>query len=298
VSEETLYEQVINDSKEHTLTFSYKSVFDHLLEVIKLYPKQIPQAVLVFITIWAVADIFLLEDKSNLKDVILPAILIAILVSIYNCIKKYRNTSSELLQKESHVIKKMFFKQKLGWQYAIAKEMIKNRVYESEFTLIRIRQKAEYIIPQRITDDDFIEFVKIQPENVIRLINAVKTACITFLPNALSIQRKGNDVELVILIKEIDNLAKLYIHAVDYERSIHELVPSDNYFEVHEYMKGWTDPIRDGINQFMALLDELSGMKRKDLKNLKGIIKKYEIVFEAPQNIDLFNEAISNVISS
>ena len=146
---EKLYEQVLSDSKEHTLTFSYKSVFEHLIELIKSYPKQIPQALAIFIAIWAIAEIFLLDDKSNLKDVMLPAIILSIIVSVYNCIKCYRNESPEFLRNETNNIKKMFFRQRLGWQYAIAKEMIENRISESEFTLVRIRQNAEYIVPPR-----------------------------------------------------------------------------------------------------------------------------------------------------
>jgi hypothetical protein len=294
-NEKRIYEKILGDSQEHTLSFSYRTIFEHALGIVRLYPRQLPKFVTVFVTIWASAEIFLLEDKSNLNDVVLPAIVISLIVSSYYCVRNYRNSTSEVIKNESNIIRTAFFKQKLGWQYFMAKEMIESRIIESDLSLLRIRQNAEYIPPKNVTDEEFIEFVKSQPEKVLRLLSAAKIACIHYLPNALSQIKKGTDLELQILKKEVDNVANIYIQAVAYERSIYEIVPSGKYNEVHEYMKGWTDPIREGISQLITLLDKLANIKKNELKNLQGIVKEYKIVFESPKNIDLFDSAVAKL---
>jgi hypothetical protein len=290
------YEKILSDTKEHSLTFSYKTIFEHFLCFIKLLPKQLPKIATLFISIWAISEIILFEDNNKLHIILVPSIIIVIVMALYDNLQQYLKTSPDILLSESKKARKLFFHQKLGWQYAIAKEMLENRIIELELSLIRIRQNAEYIVPNFISDDDFIIFIKLQPENILRLIEAAKIACVHFLPNAISTMKKGEEIELNFLLKEINNVAMIYSHAINYERSIYAIKPSEEFEAIHELMKGWTDPIRDGINQFINLLEKLSTLKRKDLKNLKNTITEVKITFSPPKNIDDFQKSIDAYI--
>lgn len=51
---------------------------------------------------------------------------------------------------------------------------------------------------------------------------------------------------------------------------------------------GWSKPIRQGVNKFVEILDELASLDRKNLKSGAVVPPSFNIEFDAPENIDEF----------
>lgn len=281
-----------NESRSHTLSFTYKSFWEHIVGFIKIYPKRFPRIVAIFFSAGAIAEIIYYNKPNTLSEYAIPLAILALVISLYENLKQYLQDTLPCLAQESQLIKKIFFKQKLGWQYKIVYEKLSENILKYELSLERMKKGAVFIHPKLVTEEEYIYFVRTQPTTILKLIQAAKISSIEILPETLSHVVSGKDSEMISLLQEIENISSIYMHAVNYEKRIFEIIPPEEYEQLHELMFGWTDPIRDGLKQFLEISSFLSNIRRKDLKKLTDALQMFTIIFEPPENIDEFNRII------
>jgi hypothetical protein len=283
------------NAKTHSIKFTEKNAKEHFISFSKMFPARLPKLVTIFCSTWAVMEIINNEKTIEFNKEIIPVLVLTIVISFYDNYKAYREKIPLALKDENNEIKKMYIKQKIGWEYKIVYIMLKERTLENELRLERVKMGAEFIIPKIVGEEEYIVFIKTLPTTILRLVEAAKITCIDVLPDAIVKEDNIGESDFEKIKKEIDNLNEIYKEAVDFEMKIYEYIPPSGYERIHELMMGWTDPIRDGINQFIALLKVLSEITKKQLKEKKGQIQEMKIVFNVPSNIEPFNEELKKV---
>lgn len=280
-------------SSQLNLKFTKKTLIEHLVNYIKIYTKSIPKMITIFFSIWAIAEIILYDKPNKLSVIIIPAIVLSILFLFYDSIKNYLEYTPTSLEAENVIVKKAFFKQNIGWQYKIAYEILQDRTLKYELSHDRIKKGAEFLHPQIIEEDDYINFIKLLPSTIKRLLDAAKVTCVEILPKAISDSSDGHEDGLKVLIEEIENLCLIYKQAIDFEKRIQEVIPPEKYESLHSLMVNWTEPIREGIKQFIDMQKRLSEINKKELKELEKTKQNFTITFDPPANIDEYNKCLN-----
>lgn len=189
--------------------------------------------------------------------------------------------------------KKIFRKQQCGWNIELAKQMLEERIKESEATLNRIKKGTKFIKPKEIEYQDYIIWLRTRPEIIERLLKSTTSLCIKELPSIIA--KTTSEDELQNLKSEIEALEDLFESVKNSEIECHEIIPPEEFESLHEMTYGWTDPIRDGIKQLIDILNKIANIDKEKLIN--GTVKVPSLIIEidGPQNIDEFCRRIEDI---
>lgn len=289
----------------HKMIFSEKTLVDHIWEFI----KRLPQEIIPFLILIGTLSGFVimlteaLNYRAAIGEIALPVITLAFLAVFYKAYTKYINYTPEALQGESDAVKIIFRKQKCGWQFALAWQMLSDRISNINLTLDRVDKGAEFIEPVYLAPEEYEYWLKLRPIALKRLVRAAMIQCTDEMPSFLgAIKIIPRAVKNEKLLTEFKNrvlaLAQLYEHTKNYEIECHQIIPDDPLSEaVHEMTYGWTHPIQEGINEFMDILFTLSNIDRKLLKLGKAQVPDFNIIMRAPDNVDEFNRRFDEMFS-
>jgi len=236
------------------------------------------------------------DNRIPLRDLALPVLLTSLVVAMHRAFSKYRSYVPDALLSESKTTQNIYRMGRLGWQLALARQMLSERIQNVEATLNRVAEGAEFIKPRRMSSDDYFGWLQDRPETLQRLVHSVTVQCISELPKVIG--RCRTEEQLSELKLGIHALAELYQYARDFEVKCHQIVPPDMFRDVHEMTHGWTKPIRDGIGKFMEILEQLSSLDKKTIKEGTASLPQFDIVFDSPKNIDEFCERINAINAS
>jgi hypothetical protein len=261
----------------------------------RFLPREMPAFIALVISLWGITEVMaqIADNPVPLKDLALPVLAISSIVSIYNASSKYRSYVPDSLKSESKIVQQIFWKQKCGWQFELARQMMQERIQEYESTLARIASGAEFIRPKSIPSDDYLDWLNKRPETVIRLIRAVAIQCTSELPKCLAVT--SSEQQLGDVRRRVLALVRLYELAKDFEIECHQIVPPERFANVHEMTYGWSDPVRKGVEEFMSILEKVSAIDVSALKAGTVMPPSFSIEFETPSNIKEFCERLSKV---
>jgi hypothetical protein len=113
------------------------------------------------------------------------------------------------------------------------------------------------------------------------------------LPSILAVTRE--EADLVELKESVEQLALLYEEAIKFELSVRGVKPPDDLEEVHKMAYGWSNPVRDGISEFVDVLDAISDIDVKRIAAGTDEIPTFEVTFSPPPNVDAFRRALRSV---
>lgn len=285
-------------SEEHTVSFSEKRWYEHLRDFGRFLPGEIVAFITLVISLWGVTEVMaqIVNNPVPLKDLVLPVLAVSSIVITYKAYSKYRSYVPDLLRDESKIVQQIFWKQKCGWQFALARQMMRERIQEHESTLARIESGAEFIPPKTIPSDGYLAWLNKRPETVIRLIRSVAIQCTSELPRCLA--QASSEEHLGEVKRRVLALVNLYEQAKDFEMECHQIVPPEAFANVHEMTYGWTEPIREGVQEFMRILEKLSSIDVKMLKAGAVEPPSFSIMFEPPSNLDEFCKRLGETDSA
>lgn len=270
-------------------------------EFLPYLPRELPVFASVVTTCWAVSEILIaiFENRPSIASLASPIIAAGAIVAIYRAYKAYRSHVPEALIGEGRIVQAIYYARRYGWQWAIAVEMLWDRVRPLDAELDRIRRGAEFVSPKQLPNKEYFEWLRSRPNAIIRLIRAVTAQCTRDVP--LAIGTATSEDKLKDMRVQIQALADLYETTMRFERDCHAIVPPEEFEKVHEMTHGWTDKIRHGIHQFIGIASELGELDKKKIKDAasgREELPAFTIKFEAPENLDQFSARLNAVAPS
>lgn len=287
-----------NTHAAHKVTFNKLNVSNRLKEFLPYLPREIPAFASVTTTCWAVSEILIaiFENRPTIASLAGPIIAAGTIVAIYRAYKVYRCYLPEALVGEGRKVRAIYYTRRYGWQWAIAVEMLWDRVRPIDAELERIRRGAEFVNPKQVSNKEYFEWVRSRPNAIIRLIRAVTAQCKSDVP--LAIGTAVSEEQLKDMRVQIQALADLYRTATQFEHDCYAIVPPEDFEKVHEMTYGWTDTVRHGIHQFIGIATELGELDKKKIKDAASGRKElptFTIKFKSPDNLDMFQARLNEV---
>lgn len=278
---------------QHTVTFTKTSLLDRIRKFLPLLPREVPLFATVTISFWGVAEVLseLGGEAISLRILAGPALATALSVVFYKAIKKYRSSVPEPLVDESLVSQSIYRKGKFGWQFALALQMLKERIDSSDRILRRIENGASFVDPQVIDYDEYLKWIRRRPEVLLRLSRSVAIQSTSELPSVLS--RPRSDNFLIDLKDSVTQLSKLYQETVTFELESRSVDPPEKLTNLHEMTYGWSSPIRGGVREFLDVLEEISRIDPRSVRGDGVPPPSFGIKFDPPPNINDFSREIS-----
>lgn len=282
-------------SAQHTVTFSETVWYERLWRVFSYLPDQVPLFAAVTISFWGVAEVLaeISGETLSLHNLALPVLGTALAVAIYRAAQKYVNYVPEALVSESTAAKKIYRRGRSGWQFALAKEMLVERIAAFDRTLERIESGSQFISPKYLPSPEYLEWLQRKPEILLRLIRAAAIQCTSELPSVLATTK--TEADLSNLKGSVEQLACLYEEAAKFELEVHGVKSPAELEGIHQMIFGWSAPVREGITNFIEILDAISKIDTKRVKAGTAPMPDFGIKFLPPPNIDKFAEAMKSV---
>lgn len=280
---------------QHTVTFSETVWYEKLWRIVSYLPSQVPLFTTVTISFWGVAEVFaqIGGETLSLQNLAVPALGTALAVAIYRAIQKYANYVPETLASESTTAKKIYRKGRSGWQFALAKEMLVERIAAFDRTLERIESGSQFIPPINLPGREYLKWMQRKPEILLRLIRAVAIQCTSEMPSVLATTRK--EADLASLRYSVEQLASLYEETAKFELEIRGVTPPKELEDIHQMTFGWSTPVREGITDFVEVLNAISKIDVKQVAAGTAHMPSFEITFPPPPNIDEFDVALKSI---
>lgn len=227
----------------HTFSFTEKTWYEHLWEYCKGIPNGLSTFATVVVSMWAVAEVIMRAsgERVPLDELAIPILVLAFAVLLYRTYCSKRDYVPDALVGESESTKSIFRKQKSGWNFALAKRILEERIQEADAAMERIDKGSEFIAPRHMNYDDYVEWLQTRPELMLRMVRSAALLCTQEVPVALGSTEGEGD--LPALKREVLALAAMYENAKDVEIEWHGVVPPDEFKHVHEMVYGWTTPM-------------------------------------------------------
>lgn len=283
-------------TSEHTVVFTRTAWTDRVRTFAPYLPKEAPLFAAVTASFWGVAEVLseIGGQTLSLKHLAVPALVTAFSASFYKAVQKYRTYVPESLCSESKASQSIYRKGKYGWQFALALQMLKERTETSDRALQRIENGAHFAAPTHFDESDYLAWIKRRPEVLIRLIRAVSVQYTNEMPSVLA---KPLETAFLANLKDsVSQLCRLYEATVEFELESRAACPPEKFEPANEMTFDWSNPIRDGVREFLSVLKQLSEIDPKTATPDGSPPPTFSIKFSPPPNIDSFIRELERVV--
>lgn len=280
--------------RKHQFIYTEKKWYEHIKDYLKILITEVPAFIALVVSLWVFTEILMeiTDNRVSINKLFLLITSIAFIAIAYKSFVKYSSKIPEILNNESNASKNIIWWQKCGWQYDLAYQILNERFQKIEFVLNRIASGANFLPPKSLPIESYIEWLNSRPLILSRLIKAVEIQCIQELPKTLGKTKNESDLKEILI--GLENLVELYEFAKDFEVECHQIIPPPQFESVHKMTFGWTDPIRNGINEFLGILKGIANYDIKSKTN-KQKIPFYNIEINSPTNIDEFCKRLESI---
>jgi hypothetical protein len=280
---------------QHSVKFSEVTWYERLRKIAAYLPDQVPLFAAVTVSFWGVAEVIseIGGEALSLRNLAAPALATALVISVYKAIQAYVRYVPEVLANENFSTKRVYRQGKSGWQFALAREMLLERISAVDRKLKRVESGAQFIPPTHLPAADYLSWLQKRPELLQRLIRAVAVQCTTDLPKILAITT--DEATLADVKDAVEQLALLYEEAANFELEVRSVKPPEHLASVHRMTFGWSDPIRDGIAKFVGVLDAISNLNVRRVASGAEQLPDFAIAFESPPNLTAFGEELGSL---
>lgn len=285
------------DLISHTGSTNLSSVnfINHIIQYIQ---KQWIKFFLTYIAFlggsFAIIEIIIYFFKIDLanKMIFIPLIFISFLFALIISVKSYINIVPIGLENESKIIRRIGHIKKLYWEYDLAYTLLAQNIKLTDQKFDEILNNQVFIKTKKsLSIVEYTQWLQNRPSNLIKMINVAKNLMINELFSCL-ISKKGEEVDINRLVQIIKLIQKLYEDAYNFEVEGKEYVVPEIFQQIHNIQSGWTEVIRDTIQQLLAILKEIS-TRKKD--NEEPIIA--EITFGELKRLKEFQSELAKIES-
>lgn len=289
------------ESEEHNVqcesesTLTYLTVFEHVW----LLTCQTWKMFIVFFFVslggvFSFLELFkFFQPQVNLGNIytLSALIFISFIVSISRCIYSYRTAIPVGLEGESNHVHRIARDKKHFWEYALFYQLLNDRVSAIDQELNDIlRGKVHVKVLRSLSDDEYVKWLQLRPENLLKIVEVAKRLLIIELGHTLS---SSDDIEVdhKRLLRFSNLVSDLYRELYEYEIEGRQILVPDDFRLLHEIQSDWVASIRDGINQMITIVNGIASRDKNDRSPIKGTI-----IFEEPPRIEEFNSELQRVM--
>lgn len=166
-------------SCSHTFSFTEKAWYEHAWDYFKGIPNELSTFATVVVSMWAVAEVVMRasDERVPLDELAIPILVLASAVLLYRTYCSRRNYVPDALVGESETVKSIFRKQRCGWNAALAKRMLEERIQEADAAMERIDKGSEFIEPRHMEYDGYVKWLQARPELILRMVQSAVLLC-------------------------------------------------------------------------------------------------------------------------
>ena len=249
----------------------------------------------VFAGLWAFSEALISVLDVELDRIPPYAIILAISVvcGIGRAVYAYINACPVGLEAEPAGIRRIAQLQRPRWELRLIYESLQRELGELDTRLDELLEGREYVpIVEHPSLIDYIEWVGERPRNLLRMVEVAKTLLTEDLPGVLA-GREDAPPDPQAMLGFTKRVARLYEKTVAFERESRSVLPPDPFQDLHELQKGWTAPIRDGIQQLFAFLDRMLAVDLSATDPDKPVSFVFE--FGEPPHVEEFCAELTQV---
>ncbi|HCG8254122.1 TPA: hypothetical protein NJ905_004426 [Vibrio parahaemolyticus] len=289
------------DSEEHNVkhrsenTLTFLSWYEHLqllfIQQWKMLILNFSGAVISMFGFIELVKFFKPHANLNSKYVLLTLVAFSALFAILRCAFSYLTSVPKGLEDEPIAIQNIARSKKHFWEYAFVHERLKVNLTTIDSQLEDVLNDRVHInIVKELNADEYIKWVQIRPQNVLRIVQVAKQLLIVELVNGLS-SSDDHEVDYQKFIRLTDLITDLYKDLYQYEVDARQIAVPDEFRAIHDMQSEWVVSIRDGFQQMMSVLHSISVRNKNDLSPVRGTI-----VFEEPPRLTEFSTELQRLI--
>ena len=184
------------DENALTITFTKKTIFDHIRGVTAKWKKLLIAVITIFGVLTAGIEAFAYFYNAELHDIRLFffSILFALFGSSIGTIYSYLYDCPEGFENESVTSKRIAQMQRARWEHLLAKQLLLENLRDLDDELTALEEGRVFVlIKRRPNFAEYINWVGVGPNNVLRMVDVVNKLLIHDLPSALA---STDEVEL------------------------------------------------------------------------------------------------------
>ncbi len=285
-----------NVSNEVTGSLTYMPWYEHIKEAILGHWKTlILYSVGGFGIFWGLIEaVSFFYPYLNLNNGIVLFIVLTICLvgAVLRCFIDYRHAIPQGLEDESPIIQGIARSKKHFWEYALAYELVRNRIEIIDQKLEDILKNRIHIKVVKSMDvESYIKWMQTRPENLLRIVETAKQLLIFDLVHAIH-SEDGEEIDLYKLIRVVGLVGDLYKSTYDFEVEGREIIIPEGFELAHEIQFEWTSVIRDGFHQMLSILKSIAEREKDNFAPVEATI-----TFEVPPRIDEFCEELERLIT-
>ena len=112
-----------------------------------------------------------------------------------------------------------------------------------------------------------------------------------------SVLAKPLDQSFLTDLKDsVAQLCSLYEATLQFELESRTACPTEKFETVNEMTYGWSNPIRDGIHEFLTVLKQIAEINPKTIKQSDAPPPTFSIKLNTPPNISLFSKELKHAM--
>jgi|GEM_PF-1590733 len=276
-----------------TFAFSYKSKQDHLRCLSRLWRTWLLSNLAAFGAFWTVAEATTAFLDIQLKGWSYYATLIVLSIVISTAWTLYQYISSvpDGFESESQEARRIATIQRPKWEFQLALTLLQEKTSRIDQELEEIASGHAHVRRKPIDDiNQYITWLKVRPGNLVSMVQVANRLLIEDLPAALR-SSKDKPASPKAILLAVERIRRHYLETLEFEKESRATVPPEQLERVHDTQFGWSEPIRDGIRQMFAFLEQVC-----ELDDSKDQSIQFEITFKEPPNIEEHCRAMDALI--
>ncbi len=211
----------------------------------------------VFGGLWALSEALIGVLDLEVDRLLSYAIILAVSVvcAIGRAAYAYINACPAGLEGEPASVRRIAQLQRRRWEVRLIRESLQGELGELDTTLDDLLKGREYVpIDEQPSLTEYFDWVRRRPANALRMVAVAEALLTEDLPSVLA-GREDAPPDPAAMLRFTQRVARLYEATVAFERKSHSVLPPDPCQHLHELHKGWTAPVRNGIQQLFAFID-------------------------------------------
>jgi hypothetical protein len=272
--------------------YSYKRWRDHLRGIFSHPLRMLIIALSVFATVWGMyqaADYYYSLDWKN-PSVYVALCVFAVVAAIGWEIRAYINECPHGLESLPPSIRKVAHLQPTKWEFEFAKRLLALRIGPIDREYQAVVNGTTYVAGQSLPSlNHYIDWMKDRPENLFQMIEVVKRLLFEEYAQAL-VSTEEKHASPTRILAATEKLERLYRETVEFERQRRATIPPEPLKRLHELQAGWSQPIRDGIEQLFQFLQRICDADADDDTHIQYIIE-----FGESPNIEEFGAEVDRL---
>lgn len=284
----------INPTSRMLTHFARKTLRDHLRAGFRQFWMGFVLVVCgVFGGYWGIAEGIAYFLKMDLTGGVFFGLgaLAAIASGSFVTIRRYLATSPEGFEHESQAARRIALIQKPKWEFRLARYVLDEKLTALDDRLAGLLGGRTLVpIERSIPINEYTGWAMARFGTLRRMLNVATQLLVYDFPEAVrSTPDRPADPQAILSV--VARLQDLYSEAVEFERSHFAVEPHEILQTAHALLRGWTEPIRNGVHQLERFLDELIALDPKGNHHVS-----FEITIDAPPTVNEFSSELDRIV--